>query len=220
MDSLLSHCMYAFSADGGLLLAFFIGGLTGGFTHCLTMCGPIVACQQACRSPSCTSAPKIVEAMGLPYHLGRATTYGMAGFLAAWLSQQVAASSWWPGVASLMLGGAGALFLFSCFKPCASHASPAHSRSGLSYLYGVLLGFMPCGLLYAALMMAATLADPLKGMLAMWIFTLGTIPALMLASGGAAVLMRKWQRPVQRVGRAMMAFNGLSLMVMAIQIVR
>ena len=82
------------------------------------------------------------------------------------------------------------------------------------------MGFMPCGMLYAALMMAATLANPLYGALAMGVFTLGTMPALLIASGGAEMLSRKWQHAMQQIGRAMMAFNGLSLLVMAARIVR
>ena len=85
---------------------------------------------------------------------------------------------------------------------------------------GVLLGFIPCGLLYAAVMMAATLANPLSGMVAMWLFTLGTMPALLIASSGADLLSRKWQHSMQNVGRAMMVFNGLSLLVMAAHEVR
>ena len=57
-------------------------------------------------------------------------------------------------------------------------------------------------------------------MVAMLIFTLGTIPALLIASAGTAVLAQKWQNYMHRLGRVMMMFNGLSLLVMAGKIVR
>lgn len=220
MESLLAHCAAAFSAHGGLFAAFFFGGLTGGFTHCLMMCGPFVACERMCSSGACHSKTQTASrAMGLSYHLGRLTTYGALGFAAALMSKQIAASSWWPLASSLMLAMAGMMFLLSCAKSCTHHTVHAGAPR-TTYLRGVLLGFMPCGLLYAALMMAATLADPISGMVAMWLFTLGTIPALLVASGGAELISRRWQRTSQHVGRAMMAFNGLSLLVMATKVVR
>ena len=210
--------------EGGLFLTFFLGGLTGGFTHCLAMCGPFaasgVACERVCAGKSCGITKSIGHAMGMEYHFGRFTTYGALGFLVALFSQQIAASGWWHYLSALMLACAGILFLVSCLKPFYAHAAFSHKIFGLSYLRGAFLGFMPCGLLYAALMMAATLADPLKGMLAMWLFTLGTLPALWIASGSADLLSRKWQHMMQRLGRAAMAFNGLSLLVMAANIAR
>lgn len=163
-------------------------------------------------------AKTLSDATGLPYHLGRLTTYGVFGFTAVLLSKQIAATHWWPFFTFLMLAGAGLLFLYSFIRSYAEPSLTAYPR--LTYLRGLLLGFMPCGLLYAALMMAATLANPLSGMLAMWIFTIGTIPALLIASGSAEVLGRHWQGIMQHAGRAMMAFNGVSLLVMAARIMR
>ena len=219
MEALLSHCTALFSQHGGLFAVFFLGGLTGGFTHCLPMCGPFVVCERICAGGGCGKLQKVSRTLGLPYHLGRMTMYGALGFFAALLSQQIAAASWWPTVSALMLGLAGVMFLLSCAK---SYYRPtAHpNASRITYLRGVLLGFMPCGLLYAALMMAATLANPLSGMLAMWLFTLGTIPALAIANGGAGLLSRRHQPVAEALGRAMMGFNGLSLLVMAERMVR
>ena len=213
------HCTTAFAQQGGLFALFFVGGLTGGFAHCLPMCGPFAACERACTSGACSTTQKVSAAMGLPYHLGRFTTYGALGFFAALLSRQVAASSWWPWLSTVMLALAGMLFLGSCLKACLHKTAPI-ATSLPTYMRGVLLGFMPCSLLYAALMMAATLANPLRGMVAMWLFTLGTIPALLIASGSAELLSRKYRPLVEKLGRAAMAFNGLSLLVMAARVVR
>jgi uncharacterized protein len=217
MESLLAHCDVLFSAKGGLLLAFFIGGLTGGFTHCLAMCGPFVACDRACASKACSISKSVSDTFGLSYHLGRMTTYGGLGFLVALLSQQVVLAGWWPWLSSLMLAGAGVLFLWSFLQSCHHDSSAIRP---LTYLRGLLLGFMPCGLLYAALMMAAALANPWEGMLAMGLFALGTMPALLIAGGSAEWLGRKWQHTMQSAGRAMMAFNGLTLLVMAARTMR
>lgn len=217
MEALVSHCNGLFLNNGSLYLAFFIAGLTGGFTHCISMCGSFAACERMCATKLCSTTATIDAALSLKYHSGRMLTYGSLGFAVAMLSKQLAATVWWPFISSLMLIGAGVLFLLSSVHACLKHT---HHQPFTKYAYarGILLGFMPCGLLYAALMMAATLANPLSALLAMCIFTLGTMPALLLLSGSADILSRKWHDGMQYLGRAMMVFNGLSLIVMAIRI--
>jgi sulfite exporter TauE/SafE len=152
------------------------------------------------------------------YHLGRLITYGALGFFAALLSKQLAAASYWPMLSAAMMVMAGGLFLLSAVAP---HHHPLLGRMPENgFVRGALMSFTPCGLIYAALMMAATLTNPLAGMFAMWLFVLGTIPALLVASGGAAILAVKWQVMMRGIGRFGMAFNGLTLLVMAARSMR
>lgn len=212
MESLLAHCANAFSGHSGTLIAFFLGGLTGSLTHCVAMCGPMVAAQAACGS--CTSSP---AALSAGYHLGRLTSYGALGFIAALLGKQLAALPIWHIIAAIMLVLAGGMFIASSL-PGQKH-SVCRVTAKTNYTRGVLMGFMPCGLIYAALMMAATLATPFAGMLAMWLFVLGTVPVLVLAHQGTVLLSRKWQPAVHRMGRMAMAANGILLLATAIHTV-
>lgn len=215
MEQLLLHCAAILGQHGSLWLLFLLGGLTGSFTHCLVMCGPIVACQSACQS---ACGKRISAASQWQYHLGRLVTYGALGFVAALLGTQVTAAPYWPVLSATMIVTAAGLFLVSAVAP------HSHTLFGLSlrngFLRGTLTSFMPCGLIYAALMMAATLTSPLAGMVAMWLFVLGTVPALWAASGGGAMLAVKWQEIIHKIGRVGMAFNGLALLVMATKMVR
>lgn len=214
MNELLAHCIAAFDQHGGKFAVFFLGGLTGSLTHCLAMCGPIVACQSACGG-SC--GKKMPVALQLHYHLGRLLTYGALGFCAALLSRQVMSFAFWPYLSSAIMVLAALLFIASAVFPT-HHRFSINSRS--NFLRGVFMSFMPCGLIYAALMMAATLADPLYGMVAMWLFVLGTIPVLMLTSSFASLLSRQWQNIMNGAGRLGMAFNGLALLAMVTHVVR
>lgn len=210
MEGFISHCTMAFSQSGGMFAAFFLGGLMGSLTHCLIMCGPVVACQSACGG---ACGKRMSVASQWHYHLGRMLSYGALGFGAALLSKQVIATPYWAVISTTMMVLAGGLFLFSALLPH-RHALLSYApKNGL--MRGVLMSFMPCGLIYAALMMAATLANPFEGMVAMWLFVLGTIPALLVASGSAAMLALKWQDMMRGIGRVGMAFNGLTLLVMA-----
>ena len=210
MEALLAHCTAAFSVSGGIFAVFFLGGLMGSLTHCLVMCGPVVACQSACGGKC---GKRMSVASQWQYHLGRLATYGALGFFAALLSRQLAAASYWPILSLVMMLVAGGLLLLSAIFPN-RHALLGYAPQN-GFMRGVLMSFMPCGLIYAALMMAATLTHPLAGMVAMWLFVLGTIPALLVASGGAVILAMKWQDMMHGIGRFGMAFNGLALLAMA-----
>lgn len=216
METLLTHCSAVFAGHNNLLLLFFFGGLTGSLTHCLVMCGPVVASHAACGG---RCGKRMSTASQWQYHLGRMVTYGALGFFAALLSKQLVATAYWPVLSALLMVTASGLFLLSAFLPD-KHILIAKKAPANNFLRGVLMSFMPCGLIYAALMMAATLANPLTGMVAMWMFVLGTLPALLLASGGAAMLAARWQKAMHGIGRFGMAFNGLTLLALAAKAVR
>ena len=210
MEALIAHCKTAFMGGGFWPLALFMGGLAGSLTHCLVMCGPNVACQAACSGSRCRT-----NYTQWHYHLGRFATYGAMGFVAALLAHQIQAYRFWPSLAACMLVLAGVTFLLSS---AATPNSGLHRRFGAlgNFGRGVMMSFMPCGLIYAALMVVATFDNPVKAMVGMWFFVLGTLPALMLSSGAMALVAARWQMQVRRVGRAMMACNGLALIALAI----
>jgi len=210
METLLAHCSGFSLRDGGGLAIFFLGGLMGSLTHCLVMCGPVVACQSACGG-GC--GKRMGSAAQWQYHIGRLATYGALGFFAALFSKQLLETPYWPEISTTMMVIAGGLFLLSAIFPSRHKLLAYTPKNG--FFRGILMSFMPCGLIYAALMVAATLANPWTGMMAMWLFVLGTIPALLVASGSATLLAYKWKTMMHGIGRYGMAFNGLTLLVMA-----
>lgn len=215
MNALLAHCAGAISAYQPYWWGLFLGGLTGGFTHCLAMCSGFSSCRNACASGSCrTKAARWEERLNLAHHLGRMSSYGALGFLAALLARQVAAYPFWPKLEALLLVTAGGMFLASSIAGFMGHGQGTRGRMH-HYLRGALLGFMPCGLIYAALMVVAASADPLVGFFGMVVFVIGTLPALWLAGFGVELLSLRWRNGMQKFGRAMMAFNGVALFVVA-----
>ncbi len=217
METLLSHCFATFSGHPSWFLMFFLAGLTGSLTHCLVMCGPMVACQAACGG---ACGKKLSVTSQWHYHFGRLVVYGALGFVAALLSKQIATSPFWPAISSGMMVLAGVMFLTSSFCHPRAGGDPAYPKldsrfRGNDVVRGMAMSFMPCGLLYAALMMAGALANPLQAMVAMWLFVLGTMPVLLASSGFAAALAFKWQRLMHTIGRFGMATSGLTLLVLA-----
>ena len=60
-------------------------------------------------------------------------------------------------------------------------------------LFGMLWGWIPCGLVYAMLLSAMSAGGPASGMLTMLAFGVGTLPA-MIAAGWAAGSIARWTR--------------------------
>lgn len=227
---MLEVCSPFLTTAGGLTGSLFLAGLAGGITHCAGMCGPFVLAQTG-------SVSKLSSAMLLPYHAGRMTTYvALAVLTNTVLNLAFAASPLKAVIAAPMLMLAGVTFLVSAFPkltaifPWAGNLgirlpSDWISRGSKSllinpgalkrYTLGVLLGFMPCGLVLSALLAAATADHAWQAGLAMAAFALGTVPALVIVATGGNALKTFFPRTSSYVFRGVMAFNGIGLMIMA-----
>lgn len=183
-------------------LAFITGLLGSG--HCLGMCGPLVAA---------LGLAGRAEAQGLLFHLlyngGRLLTYSLLGLAAGLIGAGLvhgAGFAWFSFLLLLAsdlfiiavgLGVAGLLRRCDLLEmkwaaPTALITRGVRRLAGLSaglagLPLGLLMGFLPCGLLYAMLLAAAQSGTPAGGLLTMFFFGLGTIPAL-FAFGSAAHL--------------------------------
>lgn len=215
---LLAQC----GAEPGATLlpaGLFAAGLMGGFTHCAGMCGPIVLAQVGARlekvpARAMTEWHRLTGAALLSYHFGRATTYAGLGALAGLAAGRIGEM---PGLRPLsaILLLAAALSMLAMALPglrrllkgpkdaappwagaLLALAAPLLSATGAlkGYALGLLLGFLPCGMLYAALVAAAAAGGAWQGGLAMAAFAAGTMPPLIgigLAGHMAGARFRK-----------------------------
>lgn len=162
------------------MLGAFLAGLAGS-PHCVLMCGPFAS---ACaRSGAGLSA----------WHAGRLTGYAALGAAAGAVGAALPGPAWLPGAlaAAFLLWFAAGL---AGLAPEPRLVLPGLSRSGrllqegrgtgARYAFGVINGFLPCGLVYAALSLPVALAAPLPGALAMVAFGAGTVPLLSVAALG------------------------------------
>ncbi len=180
-----------------LYFAFTLGLI--GSLHCVQMCGPIVLAY----SLPLVSHPRGPQMVAhLSYNLGRTTTYTALGAAAGLAGQAMGLVGKLAGVEHIMTIVAGCLMILAgllmsgwlprgrlaaifTFRP-ASAISQAVGRlmksptAGSKFSMGLLLGFLPCGLIYAALLKAAETASPLAGALTMFAFGLGTMGALLV----------------------------------------
>lgn len=227
-------------AQGGLVGALALVGLIGGAVHCAPMCGPFVLAQGARRGRTTGGrVARIAAAAALPYHLGKATTYAALGALSGGLGGTVIALSGFRWIAAALLVGAALLLLSQAMKtlgvplpiplsirrwtgrlsaPFVRRTGRVNARlSGApaslrGYVLGLLLGFLPCGLLYGALFAAASSGSIIAGALIMAAFAAGTAPALGLLAATGHVAARRWPLALQRAsGIALVLGAGISI---------
>lgn len=176
------------AASAGLLSTF----------HCLGMCGGIVAAL-ALGGPRVSGARNLALALG--YNGGRVASYTLLGLLASLVALPAAAAPLAYRVlqlvgflalvlAGLRLGGwlTGAGWLERRGLRVWRHVSPLTrrflpiDRVARAVPAGLLWGFLPCGLVYAMLPIAAGSGSAGGAALTMAAFGLGTLPGMVLAS--------------------------------------
>lgn len=216
----------------------FVSGLLGGFGHCTGMCGPVVGAFSLCLGERRQLPPHLL------YHLGRVTTYsliggaaGLAGSflgLAAGIGRFQNAVAIGAGLLVVLAGLALGGWLPRLRLPSGADDPPGlmgriarfareSGGPGVFYPLGLILGFLPCGLVYAALLTAARAgmeADGpasgfLRGFLAMALFGAGTIPSLLLVGKAIGFLGLRMRKNLYRASAAMVVFAGAVFLVRA-----
>lgn len=221
-------------------LILFSSGLTVGFGHCIGMCGPIVA------SLSLSLKGRGVIIPHLLYNTGRITTYallgGVMGATGSFTSVAASIASLQKGVmvfAGILiivmgLAMAGWIPLGSIFG---EHYNPggllsrtfcrlSATRSKVTYLpLGMLLGLLPCGPVYTALLAAARSGMEAQSTLKGWViggglmlsFGLGTIPSLLVVAKLADLGWLKRRDIIYRVSSVFMVILGIYFVIKAIK---
>jgi len=163
------------------LIAAALAGLVGS-PHCAGMCGGFAV---ACGGSVGRSAA---------WHAGKLSTYAALGALAG------AFGALLPGTGGLAAAVSALLVvLFAALlggwlpEPrmegralvrIGTRARRVESRRG-SFLFGVANGFLPCGLVWAALALPLASGSALVGAATMTAFGLGTVPVLAAVTAGA-----------------------------------
>jgi sulfite exporter TauE/SafE len=164
-------------------------GLAGG-PHCVAMCG--AACGAIARAGA-TRSPRAMWS----FQLGRLAGYAAAGAVAggavqavAWLTTQAGAlrpvwTLFHLGVLAwgLMLATRARqpLWASAVGRAAWQQIRPLAAARGGVFAAGALWAFMPCGLLYSALLVASLSGGALQGAAAMALFAVGSGAALLAA---------------------------------------
>ena len=206
----------------------FLAGLAGSF-HCIGMCGGFVAALSMKDSEGAFRSRLLSQ---LCYNSGRVFTYTLLGALAGLIGSSLdlmalkSASYWFliganlfvvfVGLCSALglgtlnlstLAGRGARFLAAPLRRALSAGSPFAALP-----LGVMLGLLPCGLVYAPLIAAAGSGSLMMGAATMAALGFGTIPVLLMfgtASSAVSARLRSTTLRLAGVAVALMGAAGL-----------
>jgi hypothetical protein len=208
------------------LLSLFLVGLLGG-THCVGMCGGIVTAISL-QLPSQGTR----FSFHFAYNTGRILSYGIAGGLAGAVgASTLLLENFWPiqqglyVLANLMLIALGLYLaglwqavtqierlggaLWQLLQPISRHFLPVRNPAQ-AFLLGVLWGWLPCGLVYSALITALASGNAASGALTMLAFGLGTLPNLLAMGLFAQQLQSVTRNPwVRRTAGLLVAGFGV-----------
>lgn len=172
---------------GTIAIAFLIG--LQASLHCVGMCGPL-----ALAAPIDQSNQHKAVWDAFKYNLGRISSYTYLGFLVGLIGLQ----NWMLGAIQWISIATGSIMILSIFlgsmetwfgfrnlsaylgKAISSRFSsvkkaPAALRP---YLFGLLNGFLPCGMVYTAVLFSLGAANLMETIFSMLFFGLGTLPIM------------------------------------------
>ncbi len=202
--------------SAAIALAFTLGLFST--LHCLGMCGGIVSAL-AC-SVTRSADPDRLKRHGyvLAFNLGRISVYGFLGLLAGatggavfdnldptlWRRTASAVAGLSLILTGLYLGGwvaavrrvdfAGRI-LWRRIEPIGRRLLPVRTPAA-ALAAGLVWGWLPCGLVYYSLVLAAPLGSAMTGALFMLAFGLGTVPGMQATGvfGGLMIRLARNQR--------------------------
>ena len=193
-----------------MLYAAFILGLLSSL-HCIGMCGPIAMMLPVERN---NPAKKVLQL--LTYHCGRIAAYATIGLLFGLIGKGLFLAGMQQRL-SIIMGFAMIAIaivpekIFSKYnfsKPVFKILSEIRSTIGKRlksksfsslFLIGLLNGFLPCGMVYAALFGAIAMENTGFGVLYMVLFGLGTVPLMSGVVYFHAMLKMSWRNSIQKI---------------------
>jgi sulfite exporter TauE/SafE len=220
------------SSTESLYLVFLITGFTVGFGHCIGMCGPIVASM----SLNLKERPLLIP--HLLYNGGRVTTYGILGGIVGLTGSLTAVAAHIAGLQKGIMIFSGIVIIvmalaMSGWLPLGSVFGDGYvpkgaiskgfrklsaSRSPLTYYFlGLLLGLLPCGPVYTALVAAGRLGMDARstaegffsGMGLMLAFGVGTVPAIAIVAKLADLGWLKSRKMIYQISAVLMVAVGI-----------
>ncbi len=200
--------------------------------HCIGMCGGIIGALSLSLPVEVRNNKARLFAFVASYNIGRILSYSLAGCLAGAVGSGVLTSTglgqnhimlqyisvammvaigiylagWLPQLAMVEKIG---LPLWKKLEPVGRKLLPASTLSK-ALAYGMIWGWLPCGLVYFVLIWALTTGDAFRGALIMLSFGLGTLPILLTAGFMTSWMTRFAKNPTARV------IVGLLIIVIAI----
>jgi sulfite exporter TauE/SafE/copper chaperone CopZ len=212
-------------AGMGYGMLFVIGLITS--VHCVAMCGGINLSQ--CIPNAAAAENRNSTEVLLPsilYNGGRVISYTVVGAAVGALGQVFTVSGRMQGIVQLAAGvfmiimGINMLGMFPGLRRFSFHLPNVFTRrieekkeaSKNPLIVGLLNGLMPCGPLQAMQLYALSTGSPAGGAIAMFLFSIGTVPLMFFVGALSSVLSRKFTARVMKAGAILVTVLGLTML--------
>ncbi len=212
-------------------ITIFIIGFLGGFGHCIGMCGGIVLTYTLKIEENYPPVhPSRWQALKphLLYNTGRVLTYTFLGQIFGLIGSTIGIVfairdfqgflQIIAGIIMILMGIELAGLIPSIspdtfpgvnkFKKMITSLFNQVNRDN-TIILGLVLGFLPCGLVYAAGAKAAATQSMIGGMMTMLLFGLGTFPAMLITGLSAHVISKKLRRQFYRLAAILVIILGI-----------
>lgn len=226
----------------------FFGGFLHCTSMCSPFVIHQVSSKLATKSPDSFYGAKKFLSLGLfPYHLGRICTYATIGYFCSALSSKVVNNENFNYVTGSLLV-TSALIVLIAITPKQWRLSKIFNVTTLSFikilrcmpfatfftrsfqalyintglfkgfLLGVILGFLPCGLLYSAFAIAFSINEPIFAAFGMLIFGFATFPALFLVGLTGYGFFTYSKFNIKLIARLVILINCVTIFIIGINL--
>ena len=220
--------------DPSFNTSFFVALLMGLFSafHCLGMCGSIIGSLTLSLKREIRENKRLLLPFIASYNAGRVLSYSMAGMLAGFaehvlsiplgeghghrilqilsaivmLGAGLHIGGWFPRFAYIEKFGN---VVWRRIEPYGRRLVPVETLPR-AFVFGMVWGWLPCGLVYTALALAATTGDVFRSTFTMLSFGLGTMPAVM-----GVGIMTSWMVKLSNMKR-FRELTGIILILLAL----
>jgi len=204
--------------NASYMVLFIVGMLTS--IHCVGMCGGIMLTQSLSKNSIVKENQSKIKTLipAILYNAGRVTSYtiigGIVGALGSVLSLslnvkaglQISAGLFMV-IMGLNMAGFSLFRRFNIKLPWSSCS--VKNKPKAPFLVGMLNGLMPCGPLQTMQLYALGTGSALTGALSMFLFSLGTVPLMLVFGAISGFLSRGYTKQLLK-------FSGFLVMILGI----
>ena len=210
-------------------LSVFLIGLFASVGHCVAMCGGVVGTLTIGLDESIKSNKLKITQYHLAYNLGRILSYTLMGMVFGAIGSVLLEmtffdkvlriisgllmitmgfylANWWFGLQKIEKLG---VKIWAKIQPIAQKILPVTSLKK-AFGLGLLWGYLPCGVVYTSLALAMASGSWVSGGLLMFVFALGTLPALLLMGSISSIFNEYNKNPLLR------QIAGLLIIIMGV----
>ena len=220
-----------------LIIAFNLGLFST--LHCVGMCGGILSAMMMAGNDDGEQKQISKISRSLAYNLGRICSYALAGLIAGLLGKTIInlvsglnLHIVLQSIAAIVLIGIALNIMgvlpfnrylemmgsriWKQIQPLGKHLLPVNSHSR-GFMFGMLWGWLPCGMVYSALILSLSSGSPVYGMLVMlfffFVFLIGMVSAVFFS--GKLIELQK-NRQLRILTALLLIFIAISLPISSV----